>query len=446
MKSTIVLLLAAGGLAAVFARGATQDDKKAAPADAKCQPPLGWWESKDLGPVFTDPKGPAPTTDCDFHVWSWTAFLHWTQIDPATGEPRFLGLPTSTTDPNGPRFARGRQALVLKPRDLKPTHVGDIAQAGPGGVIVDRHGRAAYYSTHFDPIYFATLEKYDTKEKYAKAPPTETFPIGATVIKVSWRIATADDDPNKVFITTASIARLVNGPNGTVVASKEVIPNVKVALIGMHVVGVIKDHPEFAWGTFEHDGVTPDLPPGVPPNSPTPVSDKSFAFYKAGTPAKDCNPWVEVTIDGKKNRVPQPVRVVDEKTQQLSPPINVFLQFAQGGAAPPRAADIVLTNKNFRSGVIQHPTATKPVWANYRLVGTVWEAAGSLKPNDPNMAKDAIGSTSLANATMETYVQGTGNNCFMCHNTTGLTENGKVIYPGKDINLSHAILAPFFEK
>ena len=70
----------------------------------------------------------------------------------------------------------------------------------------------------FDPIYFATLEKYDTKEKYAKAPPTETFQVGATVMKVAWRIATADDDPNKVFVTTAAIAKLVNGPGGTVVA------------------------------------------------------------------------------------------------------------------------------------------------------------------------------------------------------------------------------------
>jgi hypothetical protein len=213
----------------------------------------------------------------------------------------------------------------------------------------------------------------------------------------------------------------------------------------MHVVGVIKDHPEFAWGTFEHDGETPDLPPGVPPDSPNPVSDKSFAFYKAGTPAKDCNPWVEGTVGGKKRRVPQPVRVVNETTQQLSPSINVFLQFAQGGAAPPRAADIIETNKIFRTGVVQHPQATKPVWANYRLVGTVWEAPNSLKPDDPNMAKDAIGSTSLANSTMETYVQGTGNNCFMCHNTTGFTQNGKVVYPGKNINLSHAVLASFFE-
>lgn len=38
--------------------------------------------------------------------------------------------------------------------------------------------------------------------------------------------------------------------------------------------------------------------------------------------------------------------------------------------------------------------------------------------------------------TLETFVQGTGTNCFSCHTTS----DGST-YPGKDINLSHIILS-----
>jgi hypothetical protein len=39
--------------------------------------------------------------------------------------------------------------------------------------------------------------------------------------------------------------------------SPQTQPNVTVAPVGMHLVGVIKDHPEFAWGTSERIGKRP---------------------------------------------------------------------------------------------------------------------------------------------------------------------------------------------
>ena len=51
------------------------------------------------------------------------------------------------------------------------------------------------------------------------------------------------------------------------------------------------------------------------------------------------------------------------------------------------------------------------------------------------MWSEAIGSINLANATLETFVQGLNTNCFSCHNTSG--GNG---YPAKEINLSHIII------
>jgi hypothetical protein len=76
------------------------------------------------------------------------------------------------------------------------------------------------------------------------------------------------------------------------------------------------------------------------------------------------------------------------------------------------------------------------VFASYKLIGTVWMLANTLKPGDGNMDQEAIGSLDLANSTLETFVQAQGTNCFSCHNTSGGSG-----YPGKDINISHIILS-----
>lgn len=438
-------LLAFGPLRDLRVAGAAQDkDAPLPPGKCSVEPPLGWWESKDLAPPFVDPTRPPPTTDCDFHMWAWMAFVHYTMPD-KNGQPMFLGFQTIDDLSAKTAIKAGERPLVLKPRTLKPDKLGEITQAGPGGIIVDQNGRAVYYSVHMDPGYFAFAKPFYGVANYSKAGPTAVFPIGATVFKAAWRVAGPNDDPKKVFVTTAAIAELVNGKDGTAVASGKVLPNVKVALVGLHVVSVLKDHPEFAWATFEADGQTPDLPPGVAPDSPTPVSPNGFALYKANTPANACNPRVKGS--------PVPIKVANVGTQQLTPITNVFLQFRVGGATGGRDTDIDNANKVFRAGVVAHKNVN-PVWANYRLIGTVWEAPNSLKPGQTGsaMVKSSIGSVDLANSTMETYVQGTGKNCFMCHNTgqgppTGMPQQpiqGPPLFPAKNINLSHVLLGPFF--
>ena len=61
------------------------------------------------------------------------------------------------------------------------------------------------------------------------------------------------------------------------------------------------------------------------------------------------------------------------------------------------------------------------VWANYELISTQW-------PTDPNSVSDLTGRpapTFLANATLETYIQGsvpqTSSNCIACHNNADMT-------------------------
>mgnify|MGYP003701369405 CR=1 FL=1 len=424
MKSTFLATAAAAALLFSGGQGSAQ-----APAQKTCNAPLGWWESKGLMPLFTSPNGPSPTTDCDFHVWSWTAFVNAMQTDPTTGQPMFLSLPTydDLLSGNAARAAAGPRTLALKPRSQKPKALSSVQQAGSGGVLVDQNGRAVYYATHMDLTYFNFTKLYFGTANYANAAPTLPYPIAATVFKTSWRILASGENPTNVYVTTATIDLLESDGEGGLKPNGQTQANVRVALVGVHVVGVIKDHPEFAWGTFEQLNNAPDLPAGMSPMSPNPVSQQMFTFYKAGTPANESNVSGALTIN--------------TPTQQISPITNVFRQFAYGGATPQsRVVDITQANQNFQTGVKEHSSQINPAFANYKLIGTIWIAPNSLQPGDGNLDTESIGSITLANSTLETFVQGVGTSCFSCHNTSGGPN-----YPGKDINISHIILSGIAE-
>lgn len=405
----------------------------AAPAAAQqnCTFPLGWWENKGLPPFFIDPNGRSPTTDCDFQLWSWSAFVHWMQPDPKTGLPLFLELPTfNDLVPDKPPMtllqARAMihpRTLVLEPRGSQPQSLGSFQQAGPGGVLVDQNGRSVYYTTHMDPIYFAFTQKYFGPNNYKNATPTLNYPIGATVLKSSWRVVQPGEDTSHVYTTTATIALLESDGHGKLKPSGKMQSGVKVALVGTHVVGVIKDHPEFVWASFEQLDNAPFLPAGMDPHSPDPVSAQSYTFYKGGTAANASNFLPETMT-------------IDDGTQVISPLTNVFQEFEYGGATPDsRVADIKSINANFQAKIKEEPSKViDPVFANYRLNGSTWLLANTLKPGDGDMDKEAIGSIDLDNATLETFVQDVGTNCFTCHRTSG-----GATYPGKNINTSHII-------
>jgi hypothetical protein len=389
-----------------------------------CNAPFGWWESPNLNPIFPANKPPPGPTDCDFQIWSWTAFVHWMQNDPRTGKPAFLNLPTPDDLASGDpaRMRAAPRALVLKPRNQKPKSLSEIQQAGSGGVLVDQSGRAVYYATHMDPVYFATAQQYYGAANYAKAPPATPFPVNATVFKTAWRIVQPNAIPTDAYSTQATIALLESDGQGGLRTSGQT-QNATVALVGVHVVGVVQDHPEFLWATFEQTNNAPDLPPNVQPGSSDPVSSRSFTFYRANTPAN------------ASNQMPTSY-TIDPATQAISPATNAFRQFAWGGATPDRVQDITSSNKNFQDHIRGGGAKSiDQVFANYVMHGTVWILANTLQPGDGNLDTQAIGSPSLASSVMETFVQGAGTNCFSCHNTSGGSG-----YPGKDINLSHVIL------
>jgi len=272
------------------------------PPDKGC-PSNGWEENL---PNFLKPAAKFPTQDtpvkapdCLFHQWSWEAFVWATALDDM-GVPRFLSLPTPDD-----LLAADPAAGEARPRGLKlaarslvgagaPGHVegaGAIVEAD-GNVLVGPNGYPVYASVHMNPSYFATAKKnLIVTGGYASQPPDSTFDVGAAVFKPTWlRLDDGQAPPAGAYTTTAQVPVLTvlrTKSQITITPAPGQFKTVKVALVGLHVVGHTVNHPEFVWGTFEHKLNSPRVPDNTYPAGG--VSPTNYTFYKAGTPFSKAN-------------------------------------------------------------------------------------------------------------------------------------------------------------
>jgi len=240
----------------------------------------------------------------------------------------------------------------------------------------------------------------------------------------------------RIYTTMADIELLINSSNGIVVDPTQT-KTVKVALLGIHVVGVVLNHPEFVWASFENNNNAPNLPAGMQPSSPDPVSAQGFTLYTANTPAAACNQFNANTL------------TLDQSTQKLSPVTQVFRLFSLTGSTT-NSGNIQTLNGSAQSQL------GSDVFANYQLVGGIWLAADNgLKPGQANISPQtgsieppppATTIGGLANSTMESFTQSI--NCFICHNTAGISPpKGSTAppLPGLNLNLSHILTDAYFQ-
>ncbi len=406
-------------------------------ARAQCDAPTAWF------PHASTPKPDstiAPNSNCAFHQWAWQEFL-WLTQPVASGQLRFMALPTATdlfdtgtaTPPAADSLPKNRM-LVLKPRNAQtkgPTSLGDVLQATSRGVLVDQKGRAVYYASAVNDVFFEFVRTNNLFKMsgYDAAPATMNFPVDSLEVKSSWMIVPDGTTLSNFFTTKAVINPLVCADAGTNCKGSDILLDqgqtkaVTVALVGLHVVGVVQDHPEFIWATFEHKDNAPDLPAGSSSTATTSVNSKDWTFYTAGTPANQCNLPDSASIT-----------LADPGTQILSPITNVFRQAAFGGGSAQNVANIQALNASVATQL-----GTSDVFSNYRLTGGVWMGPNRLVPglNPVTIQPLLAGSLALANPTMETFTQ--GGSCFSCHNTAKQNAGGTA-FPAKNLNLSHILL------
>ncbi|WP_255427906.1 hypothetical protein [Xanthomonas sp. SS] len=387
------------------------------------------------------------STNCDFHIWSWNAFLWLTQD--VGGQPRFL---TMTTDGVGgvadgvldPLIGRAQQARTVELID----------QAGPDGVLVDRNGRAVYYSIHSNDVFgqFIANNGLQDPKKLRAFNPDTAFPVNSMTLKAAWRVVQPGEDVSTFYTRQAQIAKL-GMRKGKIVATGDTETQT-VALVGFHIGGTVNGHPEMIWATFEHQANAPDLPQPMEKMQPNDiVSGKDWTFYQANTPLKQCN----------LNAAGSGALTLNAQTQTLSPVTQVCRMVPYGGEkpCPPGATDCNIPNIMSMNTSVQ--SQLNDVWKNYFEVGAIWfNQLDALQPNctfQPGSSLECVppdktsplltGSMRLSNSTIETFtqVQSTQDNCFACHNTTQVIspDPRAQSLPGLNVNLSHVVINDYFQ-
>ncbi len=277
---------------------------------------------------------------------------------------------------------------------------GEPFQTGP---LIDQNGQYTRYEiltnkSMFDYIVNNELYNQQGQEKFDKnadfpvskingndntAPPNSAR-VGAIMVKASWIKMGGKYDESKFHTAYALVYDNPHEQAGV----KAACSLVKVGLVGFHIAHKTETDPQWVWSTFEHID-----------NAPTQgeAADKSFYNFhdKNSTypvnepPARPWNPAIPYTTPTKVERVIP----LDDDVKEL--------------------------NKKYQDAFRR--IVPNSVWANYELISTQW-------PTDPESVSDGTGRpapTFLANATLETYIQGkvpqTSSNCIACHNNAGMT-------------------------
>ncbi|WP_420553713.1 hypothetical protein [Tenacibaculum aiptasiae] len=392
------------------------------------------------------------TTNRIFHQWSWQKFLWLTkptiEIDLIPiiirGEPDPIVITKKL-----PLFLNPqRMHQVTSHLDDVPLQNGvavmlsDTKQAGSSGILKtnpaynkkNNKAETVYYSIHVSPIFkkAATKFKDSILNGTLSKDNLSSFPVGSLELKVSWvaKSAIPEDKIDDYYTTVAGISE--NGVDYV---------NTEVALLGMHVVGVVENHPEFIWATFEHTDMAPNYDRGEDKAS---SSTEKLLFEKGETSGIAGITWDTLTK--------QPVL--------KSKAFDLFQygvpRDSTGGFMKNTSQEEPINFKNIsdiNACVKGHLEKEKGPWKNYFYNGSIWIDTDGFTPEQQAQilvglrgevssaypGAFARGSLNCANVTMETFTQtfqdklsevNVGNlaNCFSCHNAVSYTKNSSPIY------------------
>lgn len=182
-----------------------------------------------------------------------------------------------------------------------------------------------------------------------------------------------------------------------------------LAMIGMHVVGGVKEHPEMVWATFEHVC-------NAPTTSYNYLAGATESDSTAHSGPAESGPWLLSSTDTPVtpvtsrmfyNATVSPPRIEAESGMTIGPTdVQRAMPWGLPGNFTGSNSDVIALNHTVRSAL-----ASGDLRANYILTGATWRPLGEL-------AGTGVGTNRLANTTMETFAQ--PSNCFDCHQGNAL--------------------------
>ncbi len=443
-------------------------------ADVTC-PANPAWVRTPTQPDFNQ----NPTVLCAFYQYAWQSFLYLTTPSRGPGSPLNFELYPSVDDVFGvPQLkaadaaaplrlfstvdARTQRTRHFRPRVNKGAPLGSAAndafgalnfdehtQAGSGGVLVDQQGNITYYEQLLDPTFAAnfihscslTLRNCWTQPGAAKL----RFPNGSIEIKAAWR-PMWKTDPNVSSFYTIPGFPVMN-------ARGQMVKPDFMALVGFHLVYAAQNHPELVWATFEHVANAPNGPcrDGAATCAQLPAGFKEWNYERcASTSCAGINRW-----PFPPSPAPKPPFPITQA--YLNWPFGTNPALVDGNNNP-GMVNIATLNTLNRSVLGILPSGS--VWRNYLQSGAVWTSGGRLPALAPYLANgqlnpgvNQVGSTLLANVTMETFTQFPNpipspfpsptpvQNCFTCHNTASSTLSSPPPTQNPAFRVSHAFFA-----
>lgn len=436
-------------------------DVPGAPEEEACAAERDWIDAR-TAPLNQEPADPTEN-ECGFYQWAVQTFLYITKKGDDDQKERFLKYPTMAEVFNNAKIAMFRVSpesdVSLAPRipkqrdpviDKSIMVLNDalaregIKQAGSlEGVLVDQRKHIIYYSIQMNDIFqkFVVDNKLNASPEslinFAMDNPQTVFPRGALELKSSWAIADGSFDLSKFISAKARLPKIKN-VDGTLIADPDDLTDEKdIVLVGLHVVGVIENHPEFIWATFEHEDAAVSAE-----KNPKDLSDDDLShsisrtslLYDGKTPLKDSNKPVPSFTLGSADGL-----------QTLEPPTPVYRAFP-GSAVDETDEDEDVVGLN--SSLADLFGQSTDVRSHYNLVGAVWLKNGakdfsvdSRFGDNPEFGEiDALlGEQRMSNISMESFTQNVDreHGCFSCHTTKAVAG-----IPAARINVSH-ILSKF---
>lgn len=332
--------------------------------------------------------------------------------------------------------------------DFEPLVIlSSVAQANNNKVLMNRQGSLVYYNIMVNDVYVAFYKMF----KQQVVPNNSLFPttlsdetsaygqskVGmqhiteygaengiplidtgnralAMELKTSWVEVTPNLPRPESYITQKVI--IPNYIPSTVAGTyiKSGTRRTTLALVGMHVVGSVKGHPEMIWSTFEHVNNTLNNFS----NFTVPAGTNDFIFFNPAAPLPTAN---VAHIQGFNT-------LTGANGFTISPSNTVRnMPFGWGGVTGQSAINPVdilsIGASNAQLSLLYEDVRNRllinDVRRNYFQVGSTW--------NSLFREGEQAGTVRLSNATMETYTQATSNNitntagaglnCFSCHDT-----------------------------
>lgn len=247
----------------------------------------------------------------------------------------------------------------------------------------------------------------------------------AMELKTSWVEADSLNDKSQYILQNASVPVFTpkKQSDGTTYWQQTGVQTKELALVGMHVVGSVKGHPEMIWATIEHKNNAPD--------NAYPYLDKNgnSKTHSAAYGGSGSSNWL--FSDGSAtNQNSQTAQVCTTHTNDICPvgsaksitSTNVTRTNPWGVKSTATdsakiASQLLSTNTNIFGALLSFnqsaSSAINDPRVNYYIAGANWGKNGKIPTG---FISTGQGSPYLANSTMETFEQHQG--CFGCHSAT----------------------------